>query len=104
MSGTESAANTHPRAPVERWIHPDEMLRWNGWPVGICSPVDLSKIQSATKASFAGNMFSSSVVMAVFVALMTAIEWADAVDGLDDEEEEEDVDDIEDAFRCADSL
>ena len=104
MAGTDSPANTHPRAPVERWIHPDEMLRWNGWPVGPASPADLGSTPSSTKASFASNMFSSSVVMAVFMALMTAIEWADAADEDGATTEDEDAQNVADAFACADSM
>ena len=100
MAGCDSPCSTHPRVQVERWIHPDEMLQWQGWPLA-SSPVDLAKIPPATKASFAGNMFSSSVIMSVFMALMCAIEWSD---GELEDESEDDIDDMLNAVSCTRAL
>ena len=66
----------HARVPTERFLLPEELLLIQGWPVHN-SPVELHEHSNSVKASFAGNAFSSSVMMSVFCSLMAAIPWTE---------------------------
>ena len=90
MADPGSAASTevHPNVVCERFILANEMLALQGWPVHD-SVVPLEEFQASTKSSLAGNMFASSVAMAVFVSTFAAIPWADADDAPDFADEDE---------------
>ena len=74
--GASESTQLHSRVHTERFLLPEELLLIQGWPVHN-SPLELHEHSNNVKASFAGNAFSSSVMLAVFCSLMAAIPWTE---------------------------